>query len=124
MAQASRWAHGRAKIDPRSLLLLQLHAYGAVLPQAWLSRGIRVQGEDLRTETGQTVTTGEISGFAWLRDHYKASLQTLLEEREAARLAASTPPGPTAEIIAFEDLRAARLARQRPAGPPETKNPA
>lgn len=123
LALASRWAHGRTRPDARCLELLQLHAYGAVLPLAWRSRGVRFQEDLLRTEAGRDLTAGEIASYSWMRERYQVALAEL-EAREAAAKAASAPPVPLAEIIPLEDLRAARAARQRPAGGPETKSPA
>lgn len=111
-AVASRWAHGRAKIDPQSLALLQAHAWGAVLPLAWLARGIHVDGESLITDTGLAITVGELQAFAWLRNHYGSALAEL----QARQQPPSVPVVPLAEVIPLEALRLARSARARVLG--------
>lgn len=112
LAVVSRWAHGRAKIDTQSLALLQAHAWGAVLPLAWLARGIHVDGESLITDTGLAITVGELQAFAWLRNHYGSALAEL----QARQTPPSVPVVPLAEVIPLEALRLARSARARALG--------
>lgn len=106
-AVVSRWAHGRATIDAQSLALLQAHAWGAVLPPAWIARGIYVDGESLITDTGLAITAGELQAFAWLRNHYGSALA----EIQARQAPVSAPAVPLAEVIPLEALRLARLGR-------------